>query len=557
MATVKQDLNDRNILCAYFTSNEKIATANLKAFLRKSLPAYMIPVYLIQLDDFKYTPNGKLDQKSLPTPKFIQTKQEIIRPETETEKKISIIIEELLGISPISITDNFFDLGCDSLTALRIQIDLLNENINISYSDIFKYSSIKELALRIDSGGAEPTINISEYDYSKINELIYKNNEAALEKIKFNDIGNVILTGATGFLGSHILNYLLTKTNKKVYCLVRKNGKESIETKLLSRLEFYFGNILLKYLNNRLFVIQADITDDNLGLSKKDYSNLCENGNCFINVAATVKHYGYYSEFEKVNVIGVKNLIKFCLDNNKKLIQISTTSVSGNTVIGEKADLNIFGKDIIFNEQKLYEGQSLENVYVKSKFEAEKIILENILENNLDGLILRVGQISPRYSDGKFQINASENAFINRLIAFNKLKAVPINTLKLPLEFTFVDCLSEAIIKSIEYYNNSINILHIYNPNHILVEDLIDMLNTGIQAISENEFRKLIKQTLNNPIKKDIISFITNDMDKNYNLVYITDIKLKNDFTTKFLEKAGFTWPSPTETYIKKIKQII
>ena len=370
-------------------------------------------------------------------------------------------------------------------------------------------------------------------------------------------LGNIVLTGATGFLGSHILNYLLNKTNKKIYCLIRKNGKESIETKLLSRLEFYFGNTLSKYLNSRLFIIQADITDDNLGLSKKDYSYLCENGNCIINVAATVKHYGYYSEFEKINVIGVKNLIKFCLDNNKKLVQISTTSVSGNTVIGEKAELNIFGKDIIFNEQKLYEGQSLENVYVKSKFEAEKVILENILENNLDGLILRVGQISPRYSDGKFQINANENAFINRLIAFNELKAVPVSTLELPLEFTFVDYLSEAIIKSIEYYNNSVNILHVYNPNHILVKDIINIFNTGIQAVSEDEFRQIIKKTLNNPVKKDIISFITNDMDKNYNLVYITDIKLKNDFTTKFLEKTGFKWPSPTEAYIKKIKQII
>ena len=146
---------------------------------------------------------------------------------------------------------------------------------------------------------------------------------------------------------------------------------------------------------------------------------------------------------------------------------------------------------------------------------------------------------------------------MNRLIAFNELKAVPEYTLELPLEFTFVDYLSEAIIKSIEYYNNSVSILHIYNPNHILVKDLISYLNTDIKAISKDDFSRLIRKTLNNPIKKDIISFITNDMDKNYNLVYITDIKLKNDFTTKFLEKAGFKWPNITENYIKKIKQII
>ena len=171
VVTAKKDSNNRSILCAYFTSDIKISISNLKSFLRKILPSYMVPVYLIQLEEFKYTPNGKLDQKALPVPKFMQNKQNIILPETETEKKISLIIEGLLGVSPISITDNFFDIGCDSLTALRMQIDLLNEGINVSYADIFKHSSIKELALKIDSDSTDITV-IDDYDYTKINELI-------------------------------------------------------------------------------------------------------------------------------------------------------------------------------------------------------------------------------------------------------------------------------------------------------------------------------------------------------------------------------------------------
>ncbi len=556
VVTAKKDSNDRNILCAYFTSDIKISKSNLKSFLRKSLPTYMIPVYLIQLDSFKYTPNGKLDQKALPLPKFMQNKRDIILPETETEKKISLIIEGILGISPISITDNFFDIGCDSLTALRIQIDLLNEGINVSYADIFKHSTIKELALKIDSETTDID-SIDDYDYAQLNELIKKNDYSSLDKIKYSDIGNVILTGATGFLGAHILNYLLTKTQKNVYCLVRKNSRSPIKTKLLSRLEYYFGDSLDNYLNNRFFVIESDITNSDLGLTKKDYNLLIQNGNCVINSAATVKHYGYYSDFEKINVTAVKNLIQFCLENNKKLIHISTTSVSGNTVIGENANQNIFGKDIIYTEKSLYKGQSLENLYVKSKFEAEKVILENILNNNLDGLILRVGNITPRFSDGKFQINSSENAFMNRIIAFNKLKTIPENILNIPLEFTYVDYLASAIVKSAENYNKSINILHLYNPNHLDVETVIKLLGTGIQPVPQSEFKKIVKKVLNNPAKKEIISFITNDMDKNYNLVYITDIKLKNDFTNKFLEKIGFKWPIPNESYIRKIKSLI
>lgn len=555
--TVKKDLNNRDILCAYLVANYKIPTSNLKSFLRKKLPSYMVPVYITQLDDFKYTANGKLDRKSLPMPKFMQSKKDIIMPETKTEKKISKIIEELLGVSPISITDNFFDIGCDSLTALRMQIDLLSENINVTYADIFKYSSIKELAIKIDSNIADETIITDDYDYSEINNLIAKNDYPALENIKFNDIGNIILTGATGYLGTHILNYLLNETDKTVYCLIRKNSKTNVEEKLLSKLRFYFENNLDKFLNNRFFVVPSDITLDNLGLSKKDYAMLSENSSCIINSAATVKHYGYYSDFEKVNVTGVKNLINFCLDNKKKFVQISTTSVSGNTVLGEKANLNIFGKDIIFDEKTLFENQSLANVYVKSKFEAEKAVLENIIKNNLDGLILRVGNISPRHSDGKFQINANDNAFMNRLRSFVELKAIPETVLEIPLEFTFVDSLAEAVVKSIEYYNKSVNILHIYNPNHLLVKDLLNWLPEHIDVISKADFSKLLKSSLQNPTKKDSISFLTNDIDKNYNLVYITDIKLKNDFTNKFLEKINFKWPKPDKSYIKKIQEIL
>lgn len=63
-----------------------------------------------------------------------------------------------------------------------------------------------------------------------------------------------------------------------------------------------------------------------------------------------------------------------------------------------------------FAENNLYVGQQLDNLYIKSKFEAEKNILSEI-PNGLNAQILRLGNITNRYSDGKFQINATENAF--------------------------------------------------------------------------------------------------------------------------------------------------
>ena len=111
----------------------------------------MVPSFLIQLEDFKYTPNGKIDRQKLPMPKALKKEGTIVTAKTPTEIKLTKIWELLLGLSPISIESNFFEIGGDSILALKMQIELLNENINISYADIFKNNTIKELAKRIDS----------------------------------------------------------------------------------------------------------------------------------------------------------------------------------------------------------------------------------------------------------------------------------------------------------------------------------------------------------------------------------------------------------------------
>ncbi len=552
---VKKDSSQRDILCAYFIADRIISINNLKEYLRKKLPTYMIPLYFKQITEFKHTPNGKIDRKNLPTPEFAKNITKIISPETETEKLLTKIVQNILAINPISITDNLFDLGADSLTALRLQIDLLSEGINVPYSDIFKYNTIKDLALRIDSNiNTEVTLHDDNYDYTKINDLLSKNNIKNIQELKYEKLGNVILTGATGFLGIHILNEILSTSQSIVYCLIRKgNNGLSIEDKLKDRLNSYFGNKFDNELGKRIIPIESNICDENLELSKYNYDFLKENSTCIINCAANVKHYGYYSDFENVNVIGTKNLIKLAISGNLKFIQISTASVSGNTLVGEKSKLNNLGGIVNYNEQSFFKGQSFENVYVYSKFEAEKLVFENIINNGLNGLVLRVGYITPRYSDGMFQINKLDNAHFNRIQTFIKLRVIPKYLQDFPVEFTPVDYLAKAIIKSIQYYNNKINVLHLYNPNHIIIKEFIKIINKDINIISDDKFKNYLKQILKDSSKRNIISSIINDLDEDFNIVYSSDIRLNNDFTIEFLNKIGFKWPIIDKKYINLI----
>lgn len=548
---VQHDNHGRDFLCAYFTANIKISLPLLKKYLSNYLPAYMIPSYFVQLENFQYTPNGKINRKALLPPNFSSEDKEIILPENELEKKIARIFERLLNISPISINDNFFDIGGDSILALRLQLELMNENMNVTYSDIFKYNSIKDLSLKISANSTTSVETNSNYNYSNINTLIQKNEIVSLGNLEKQPLGNVALTGVTGFLGAHILDYILTNTNSNVYCLVRKNASNSIEEKVLSRLHYYFGNKYDCEINKRIFIVLSDIAEPNLGLSNRDYKLLQSKICCVINSAAIVKHYGYYSDFEKTNVLGVKNLIDFCENTHKKLVQISTISVSGNTLVGKSNQS--FENAITYTERNLYVNQSFENVYVKSKFEAEKLVLEEIASKKLDAIILRIGNITNRFSDGKFQPNIEENAFMNRLKAFLKLGIVPDYLSYVYLEFSPVDYVAKAIVNSVIYANNDISVLHIYNPNHVYLNDFVKLVNDKIKIVDSKTFKLTLQEYLKSSEKGEKLYFILNDLTENYEVSYNTPIKLKNNFTNKFLLKTGFSWPIITKSYIMKI----
>lgn len=158
--------------------------------------------------------------------------------------------------------------------------------------------------------------------------------------------------------------------------------------KLHQKLNYYFGNKYDKLLGKRIFAITGDICKPVFGLNQEDLLNITNNVDTVVNTAARVAHYGNYYEFYNTNVKSVQYAIDFCKSFNKKLYHISTLSVSGNSF-----DSNIVKQHLnhitYFRENSLYIGQSLENVYIRSKFEAECLVLDAILDG-LDAYILRV-----------------------------------------------------------------------------------------------------------------------------------------------------------------------
>lgn len=145
--TVKEDVRGY-VVCAFFCSNKSVATNDLKEFLQNELPEYMVPSYFIQMDQIPLSTNGKVDYLRLPNPFMDHSRKDCIPPSNSSEKALVNVWSQVLGIpeKDISIQDDFFDLGGDSIIAMRILPKLNSIGIKLSIKEIFLYRTIEVIS---------------------------------------------------------------------------------------------------------------------------------------------------------------------------------------------------------------------------------------------------------------------------------------------------------------------------------------------------------------------------------------------------------------------------
>ncbi|MGV9673758.1 amino acid adenylation domain-containing protein [Nocardia sp. NPDC003482] len=142
-------------LVAYVVAVPGVAldTAELTAALRGRLPGYMVPAHLLVLDELPLSPNGKVDRKALPAPRFAarRTDRGSAAPRTEVERRLAAVFAEVLGVEAIDVADSFFDLGGNSLSAARA-VARINAALGagLTIRDLFESSTVAALAARLD-----------------------------------------------------------------------------------------------------------------------------------------------------------------------------------------------------------------------------------------------------------------------------------------------------------------------------------------------------------------------------------------------------------------------
>ncbi len=143
IATV-YELNHEKHLCAYFTSQINIKIDDLIDYLSSTLSAFMIPTFLIQLEEFPQTPNGKIDRKLLPKPKM---DIENVKPNSSLEKTLYCFCTKILNQNYFGVTDNLFKLGFTSITLMKLNSYIFHEfNISLKHTDLMNNPTIREIS---------------------------------------------------------------------------------------------------------------------------------------------------------------------------------------------------------------------------------------------------------------------------------------------------------------------------------------------------------------------------------------------------------------------------
>lgn len=543
---VVRNNGSEDYLAAFFTSDIQVDLAALTAFLKSRLTYYMVPDVMMQIDSIPLTPSGKVNVKALPEVQRTGSRKSGERkaPKKSLEQQICELFQGVLSVEEFYADDNFFEMGGTSLSASKVIMQLMSKGIKVEYQDIFDHPTPEELSDYIESqaapeqlasaGSSETLVDVD----PKIAEVLKYNTIEYAHLATRVPLGDVLLTGAVGFLGIHILKELLDRREGRVTCLVRKGDMPSAEVRLQNMLMYYFDNTFEDaFAAGRISVIDADITDDNIQerLSALHFDTL-------INCAAIVKHYSSDDIIEKVNVHGVENLIAVAKAKGSRMIQISTVSVPGVHT------RETYIRQVKMHENELFVIDDMDNKYGISKYHAELKMIDAI-RDGLRGKIIRVGNLMGRHSDGEFQINFNTNAFMNALRGFVTIGKCPISHATDPMSFSPIDMTARAIVllSGTDDKFTAFNADSRFGFDEMQLIDASNRCGLSIVPVKDEEYYADYYRMLGDAkVNSKLQGLVTNDRPD----LHMVDTD--NLFTANVLYRLGFSWPLVERSYLDK-----
>ena len=195
---VREDVPEQRKIVAYvILSDNSVEEASIKKQLSDHLPGYMVPDFIVIMNNFPLTVSGKIDKLGLPAPHQqvgSTTISDYVTPVNQVENYLKLLWEEILQIKNISTHDNFFEVGGNSIIAIQMMIRIEKEKgVQLPLVSVFEYDSIEKLAQLINKNNpAEEGSSLIAIKSTGSRPPIYLIHGDSLNVLNFNGIARHI-----------------------------------------------------------------------------------------------------------------------------------------------------------------------------------------------------------------------------------------------------------------------------------------------------------------------------------------------------------------------------
>ncbi len=491
-------------LVAYYTPSRRAAAgsapsrrsaAGFRSYLLDRLPGYMVPATFIARHHLPpsqaHGPGPGPESKADAERDQIAAEQTVPRqigPEgdrpTPTQEGLSALWARLLQREQVSGDDDFFALGGNSLLAAemlartRASFGISADSVRPLTRCLLRDPTLRGFAAAVEdarAGGLSADGDQPEIDFASEARLglrIRRDSAPSRPRPDWRNPREILLTGATGFLGAHLLSELLATTNARVWCLVRAGDEGGALRRIADAAARYE---LRAPADGRVMPLPGDLAEPRLGLSDAQFRGLARDFDVIYHAGALVNFIYPYQELRAANVAGTREIIRLAgLYRGIPVHYVSSTAVL--------AGLGVAGVRMVTEETPLAYPERLRMGYVETKYVAEEM-LRSAGRAGLPVAIYRPFDIVGSIDTGAWSTSTELAAMIKFMTDTGLAPDID-----LPLDFVPADVCAAAIRYISASDGGTGRTYHLASPEHAPLRTLVDRLRDRGYQIDDMAF---------------------------------------------------------------------
>ncbi|MGW2373188.1 amino acid adenylation domain-containing protein [Kitasatospora sp. NPDC001683] len=494
------------VLTAYYTLGDAaVGPERLRAFLAERLPEYLVPAEFVPLEAMPLTAAGKIDRRSLPQAVQVRTAPvpapgaapaplpapragavvgAVAGEPSAVESAVGHLWAELLGSELVGPDDDFFALGGTSLLAMemlarsRMMFGLDVGHVRTLTRALLRSPVLRDFTAALQAARTGVVRGEAAVDWHAEAELTQAVGQSWSPAPSRAEPAEILLTGATGFCGTHLLDALLATTRARIHCLVRAPDQEhALERLRASRQRFLRRDLT----DARVVPLVGDLAAERLGLSYRQFDWLAAHLDAVYHLGGQVNFLYPYHQLRAPNVGGTREVVRLAGHGRGVPVHYLST-------LAVLAGFGAAGVREVTERTPLAHPERLGVGYVESKWVAEQL-LHNAAAGGLPVTVLRTNDVTGDLAAGVMNTGTELCALIKYFADSGTCPDV-----RLPLDFVPADRFARAVAHIAAHAPAGGEVYHLTSPNPAGLPDLVDRLRSHGHPVTELPYRAWVQR---------------------------------------------------------------